>query len=497
MNGIRFNAFANLGLALEEVIIYWEKKGINGEHQCLWVDQICIDQSNPNERSHQVGLMRDIYAGAERVLACLTECDSERSVVGIQWAIEQSQWMQRHLSMADGRFIWRRPDPPVDLLDSARYFTELEKISLSTFQEGFVGFIPLCQRSWWKRAWICQEFISAVEVDFLCSGLSMPWQDFASVLTYLYKQMPELSNPGSVPVRRRRSSLSSLSTLDDESSASTQTSFEPEQVNLERNQLDAVRNLFERKKCWTTPGDIKVWLEHSKCCETSDPRDKVFAFLGLASPGYRIEADYSGLKSMVELSIEITRKILEFEKNLHFLYYIEKGRIVSDDSLLPSWVPEWTSTGVDRQFINFSRAMPASVQLHPALASQFTPVILPGDILRLVGIKIDCLGGMEKPWTPGKKKGTKTSKGLYILWWPDDKIQPSDCLWYLPAAGYRNLLVLRRKSDNWLFLSVACLHTTEKENKCWATYIVDLIMGDDFAGLLEREGLITEVIEIH
>jgi len=39
---------------------------------------------------------------------------------------------------------------------------------------------------------------------------------------------------------------------------------------------------------------------------------------------------------MVELLIEITRKILEFEKNLHFLYYIEKGRIISDDSLLLS-----------------------------------------------------------------------------------------------------------------------------------------------------------------
>jgi hypothetical protein len=85
----------------------------------------------------------------------------------------------------------------VDLLDSARYFTELDEIGLSTIQEGIVKFIRLRQRTWWKRAWIYQEFILAMEVDFLCSSVLMPWKNFASVLTYLYKQIPELSNAAS------------------------------------------------------------------------------------------------------------------------------------------------------------------------------------------------------------------------------------------------------------------------------------------------------------
>ncbi|KAF2691604.1 HET-domain-containing protein, partial [Lentithecium fluviatile CBS 122367] len=33
----------------------------------LWVDAICIDQSNVKERNHQVGFMRDIYSQAEQV----------------------------------------------------------------------------------------------------------------------------------------------------------------------------------------------------------------------------------------------------------------------------------------------------------------------------------------------------------------------------------------------------------------------------------------------
>ena len=37
----------------------------------IWVDSICIDQSNDTERQHQVQLMRHIYQGASRVVVWL------------------------------------------------------------------------------------------------------------------------------------------------------------------------------------------------------------------------------------------------------------------------------------------------------------------------------------------------------------------------------------------------------------------------------------------
>jgi hypothetical protein len=39
----------------------------------LWVDAICIDQTNVNERNHQVGLMYNIFSKAWRVLICLQD----------------------------------------------------------------------------------------------------------------------------------------------------------------------------------------------------------------------------------------------------------------------------------------------------------------------------------------------------------------------------------------------------------------------------------------
>ncbi|KAK2061504.1 HET-domain-containing protein, partial [Colletotrichum caudatum] len=39
----------------------------------VWVDAICINQEDSNERSHQVGIMQYIYATAIRVVVYLGE----------------------------------------------------------------------------------------------------------------------------------------------------------------------------------------------------------------------------------------------------------------------------------------------------------------------------------------------------------------------------------------------------------------------------------------
>lgn len=44
VNGLEFNAFANLGRALKDVITYWKKNGKQVDDELLWADQICINQ---------------------------------------------------------------------------------------------------------------------------------------------------------------------------------------------------------------------------------------------------------------------------------------------------------------------------------------------------------------------------------------------------------------------------------------------------------------------
>jgi hypothetical protein len=47
-------------------------RGKGGQY-FFWVDAICIDQANTQERGHQVSIMRAIYEGAQSVIVWLGE----------------------------------------------------------------------------------------------------------------------------------------------------------------------------------------------------------------------------------------------------------------------------------------------------------------------------------------------------------------------------------------------------------------------------------------
>ena len=87
VNGIKFNAFANLRHALAEVRDFWRKTSKHtNEDLILWTDQICIDQFNMSERSHQVGFMKDIYQQAAQILVCLST--SKGNPRGMEWLLQ-------------------------------------------------------------------------------------------------------------------------------------------------------------------------------------------------------------------------------------------------------------------------------------------------------------------------------------------------------------------------------------------------------------------------
>jgi hypothetical protein len=56
------------------------RSALTVERLSLWVDAICINQQNVDERNHQVGQMRDIYTRADSVIVWLAESDDEADV---------------------------------------------------------------------------------------------------------------------------------------------------------------------------------------------------------------------------------------------------------------------------------------------------------------------------------------------------------------------------------------------------------------------------------
>lgn len=67
-----FEITHNLKRALQEVMAFLKHDcALTGRKMLLWCDQICIDQSDIDERNHQVAFMGRIYSQAEQVLVWL------------------------------------------------------------------------------------------------------------------------------------------------------------------------------------------------------------------------------------------------------------------------------------------------------------------------------------------------------------------------------------------------------------------------------------------
>jgi hypothetical protein len=85
------------------------------DHDCskiLWVDAVCINQENDEEKENQISLMAEIYTKALRVVVWLgeAEADSDRALEAIRLASEKSAGLSNaELTQEAIRQLLKRP----------------------------------------------------------------------------------------------------------------------------------------------------------------------------------------------------------------------------------------------------------------------------------------------------------------------------------------------------------------------------------------------------
>ncbi|EEU41666.1 uncharacterized protein NECHADRAFT_87610 [Fusarium vanettenii 77-13-4] len=383
LQGIKFNVFANLKHALEKTLSVWKSK--YPEEECvLWVDQICINQRSDAERSHQVGLMRDIYTNSRRTFISLSTADSsETSSNGMDWLKELAEAYQ-----PSGEFPTRE-DQLRDILE--------RNIPNSSFLEGWTSFYDLVQCPWWRRAWIHQEFICSPSVIFMYHDSTIFSAHTLSLSFLLFLRQTLQSS-------QITAYLDCLGRARPEETRLTNGDGNPLREVRERNtraldSLKAIELLLNANESWKGDEDLKKVLARSRHCRSSDPRDRIFAFLGLAHPGYGIEADYSKSNTLDAAITHTAKKILGFDRHLEVLAFsvrVAKTR----PNVLPSWVPDWASTeilehghfaplpGLDKQFQNDAVG---SLVIH-------TPTDDSNFVLQVQGLQIDTLDRNWLTW---------------------------------------------------------------------------------------------------
>ncbi|CBF81783.1 hypothetical protein AN5504.2 [Aspergillus nidulans FGSC A4] len=305
VGGSSFAATRNLVSALRHL------RHQSGDPICLWADAVCIDQTNFAERSHQVGMMRQIYASAKRVVIWLGEADQESdAVMSALHSIATSG-----VSYLHGELSHLREDAP-------RFFLELAE-----------------RRPWFTRMWIAQELAVASEDPMVVCGMkSVSWSTFVKAWKVISREL--FTEIGMVrPIPRAEEDMA------DRQPPDTGDDLEVLAM-LKIDVLDELRQAVQRNG--GQPLRQLLWI--SRTSLSTDPRDRVYALLGLMHVSddtdvTTILADYS--KPTWAVYADAMEHIFSSGQGPYCLSYLFLPGV---DTVLP-WTPMATSSDEEQAYL--------------------------------------------------------------------------------------------------------------------------------------------------
>ncbi|KAM5354103.1 hypothetical protein ACJ41O_000753 [Fusarium nematophilum] len=119
----------------------------------LWVDAICINQANIEEKNHQVAMMGETFANATGVIAWLGPA-RDGSDTAMDWMADKTKLRE-------------------NLLRCEKDSSEGEAV------------VSLCHRSYWRRVWIIQELYLSRSYVVRCGTKCVPSDAFEDSLASL------------------------------------------------------------------------------------------------------------------------------------------------------------------------------------------------------------------------------------------------------------------------------------------------------------------------
>ncbi|KAM3086879.1 hypothetical protein ACMFMF_000814 [Clarireedia jacksonii] len=133
--------------------LYSALKYLRRDHmeRVVWIDALCIDQSNISERGEQVLLMREIYSRAAETIIWLGE------------GTPSSNLAMHYLSLAD-----KVPDPE-------DWFIRGLRRDFMTKRSEWNAILQLFNMDYWGRVWIIQEIAVSSELKIACGQYVIPW----------------------------------------------------------------------------------------------------------------------------------------------------------------------------------------------------------------------------------------------------------------------------------------------------------------------------------
>ena len=145
----------------------------------IWIDAICINQDNTDEKNGQVGIMGEIFEWAECVFACIGPIKGAACLVDLAEKLSNSRDCAQDDCPACSLF-----DPSCTNFDRDEFHvahTWLESIDAARFKRVVDAFSRFCDNKYWERLWIIQEISLASTVSVVCGRSKIGWRSLTSV----------------------------------------------------------------------------------------------------------------------------------------------------------------------------------------------------------------------------------------------------------------------------------------------------------------------------
>ncbi|KAF4944209.1 hypothetical protein FGADI_12848 [Fusarium gaditjirri] len=143
----------------------------------LWIDALCINQDDLQERKLQVGIMDRIYGGASRVAVWLGK-PSAKLELGLQVA----ERIACVASTASQAIVREQKYPHTHHMEEMKEAYGLDPLS---FDEAD-ALVTLFSCRWFGRQWVIQEIALPGQIDIICNEMSVPFDKIGSTALFLH-----------------------------------------------------------------------------------------------------------------------------------------------------------------------------------------------------------------------------------------------------------------------------------------------------------------------
>ena len=261
----------------------------------LWVDAVCINQQDQEERAQQVSIMRSIYSKGSKVIVWLGPASGD-SKVALEW-----------IDSIAGEITY---DPHTQEMRAlTANSTRLNSAEVLASDVELEAFANLIERAYFDRLWVWQEVrMGGERVRLRCGYDQGHWDRLMTTVFYCNRRLIK----GHVGVRR----------------LTPRTNF------LRYLPLSGRFGIIDA-------------LEHMRLCKCADQRDRVYtieAFSEAAHPLLQVTIDYKVSVQLLYILLALRHLCVSdsFEILLHVGDDVpHSAQEQNEITGLPSWVPNW------------------------------------------------------------------------------------------------------------------------------------------------------------